>query len=295
VSGGIIALAIFRAESVRDYHARLDSDRQGFLLQLALQQNLMGVDLHGKDLSGISMRYKDLRNANFRYANLAGVDFTGADLRGATMKYADLVDAKLNSADLRLSVLAGANLSGAEMIFVNAQGASFDGAVMHCVAANGGDFSSLQKVEVDELTSLGIDIYGTPSKLIRIGTYGEIKTKLTSVKAWRSTWQGCNFSGTNMSEADLRYSRYGDSRENSSTQDWDIPVPGIRALWKEKILRKHGHENFYVLALRKPATFEQADLRRAKLDFSEIAGVDFSSALTDGLTLDGCSVKMVAN
>ena len=73
------------------------------------------ISLHEFDLSGIDLRFSDLR-----CANLSGVRLQGAKLTGALMYGANLTNASLDGADLRLaeldrSTLREANLSASKL------------------------------------------------------------------------------------------------------------------------------------------------------------------------------------
>lgn len=87
--------------------------------------DLSGVSLKGKNLKGV-----DFSNANLQGANLAGADLSDADLRGAfldsaKLNHALLYDTILCQASLRDADLEGASLDGADL-----RDAILDGAVM---------------------------------------------------------------------------------------------------------------------------------------------------------------------
>ncbi|RYG07036.1 MAG: pentapeptide repeat-containing protein, partial [Caulobacteraceae bacterium] len=72
------------------------------------------------DLSGLSLKGRNLADADFAAACLEGCDLTGAKLDnanffGADMQDAILAEASLRRADLRGACLRGADLSGADM------------------------------------------------------------------------------------------------------------------------------------------------------------------------------------
>jgi uncharacterized protein YjbI with pentapeptide repeats len=72
-------------------------------------------DLHGRDLSGVSLRYGILRRFNFAGANLSGADLSFADLRASDLSHVNLRGARLRGADLRFADLQGADLSGSDL------------------------------------------------------------------------------------------------------------------------------------------------------------------------------------
>jgi uncharacterized protein YjbI with pentapeptide repeats len=61
--------------------------------------DLEGQDLRG-DFSYASMRYANVRGADFYQATLVGTSFFNADLTGAKLSYADMTGANLVGADL---------------------------------------------------------------------------------------------------------------------------------------------------------------------------------------------------
>jgi uncharacterized protein YjbI with pentapeptide repeats len=72
------------------------------------------------DMSGVSLRGRNLTDADFTGANLADADLRGAKLDNANLFGVDLQNARLNGAslrrsDLRGSCLRGADLSGADL------------------------------------------------------------------------------------------------------------------------------------------------------------------------------------
>ncbi len=66
------------------------------------QNNFIGIDLSGQNLSG-----GDFRGVTLNYANLAGTDFSYAVLTGVSFANADVTGANFQGADLR-----GANFAG---------------------------------------------------------------------------------------------------------------------------------------------------------------------------------------
>ena len=89
------------------------------------QADLSGLTLRAKNLSGARLRQSDLSLAvmgrtrftggDLRDVNAYGGVFGGASFAGANLTNASLVGAYLEGANFRGATLAGANLSGAEM------------------------------------------------------------------------------------------------------------------------------------------------------------------------------------
>jgi hypothetical protein len=79
------------------------AERRDLQLQLGLQNNLVGIDLNRRDLSGFYLSGKDLRYANLTKANLRRANLSGVDLRHATLDFADLRGTKLDKTSLKPS------------------------------------------------------------------------------------------------------------------------------------------------------------------------------------------------
>jgi uncharacterized protein YjbI with pentapeptide repeats len=77
---------------------------------------LQDVYFNSTNLEGADLREAGLQGADFRDANLRGADLTRADLRGAHLKRVDLREATLEKTDLRYAALLHSDLSGASMI-----------------------------------------------------------------------------------------------------------------------------------------------------------------------------------
>ena len=115
-----------------------------------------GNDLVMDYITFTSLDYSDLKNANFKnaelryasfsFANLSNADLSGADLRCAIMKDTDLSNADLSGADLTLTYIGGANLSNA-----NLSGANIDDALTVRSALNDpAQYTCLQKILLGE-------------------------------------------------------------------------------------------------------------------------------------------------
>ena len=81
------------------------------------------VDLTSKRLSGLDLRNVDFKGANLRWARMNNTDLIGAILRGAILDSAWLLDANLERADLR-----GASLASTQMRRANLRDANLSGA-----------------------------------------------------------------------------------------------------------------------------------------------------------------------
>jgi hypothetical protein len=100
---------------------RQDARYQAEMLA-ALQQDLSGVDLIGRDLSRFYLRGKKLRGAKLENTTLFAANLSYAVLAGAYMQNADLEAALLNCADLSGADLTGASLRWADLSDANLRG-----------------------------------------------------------------------------------------------------------------------------------------------------------------------------
>ncbi|OLP17167.1 hypothetical protein BST81_17610 [Leptolyngbya sp. 'hensonii'] len=82
-------------------HLRWADLREASLLGAVLEQaNLTGVDLRWADLTDANLKGADLRGANLCFANLRGANLAQANLRAADLREAELQDTNLDQADL---------------------------------------------------------------------------------------------------------------------------------------------------------------------------------------------------
>ncbi len=75
-----------------------------------------GLDLRGRNLTGIKLTSTNLREANLRDTNLSGINLIQADLRLANLSKANLSSAILNEAQLLITNLSHANLNDSSLV-----------------------------------------------------------------------------------------------------------------------------------------------------------------------------------
>jgi len=81
------------------------------------------IDLTSKRLSGLDLRDVDFKSANLRWARMNNTDLRGANLSNTVLDSAWLIDANLERADLR-----GASLASTQMRRANLRNANLSGA-----------------------------------------------------------------------------------------------------------------------------------------------------------------------
>lgn len=116
---GFTQLEIDRRANARlresDRTRERSAQRQTLQLTVGLQQNLHGIDLSRRDLSGFYLEEKNFSGANFTQANLRGADFVGANLSSSYLDGAQLDGADISEADIRFSKVRKASLHGTDM------------------------------------------------------------------------------------------------------------------------------------------------------------------------------------
>ncbi len=168
VVAGLLAFAVWLIDDLR----RPVEEHDALQVTLGLQQEMPGIDLHGKDLSGFDLTDRNLEGADLEDAdlsstslvrtNLADANLAHADLSGANLEEADLGGADLSDADLRdveatLSVLREARMQDADL-----SGAELSGADMRGVCLAGGSLAdaSLPDARLEDAALTDVDLEG---------------------------------------------------------------------------------------------------------------------------------------
>lgn len=110
----------------------LDILKQGFATWNQWRQKHPGTyaDLHGADLTGVSLFNTNLSNVNLAGANLTGVSLSNANLSHSDLSNANLSDTYLPWCNLSNAFLQNANLSRSNLTGVNLAGADLSGATL---------------------------------------------------------------------------------------------------------------------------------------------------------------------
>ncbi len=151
----------------------------------AERPDLSGSSLRGRNLNRLNLSQASLSGVDFQQAELCYVDLSNADLYGANLSAAYLVEAKLGGADLSgaglvEAHLVRADLKGANLSEARLSGADLRGADLSNAGLNGADLSSANLFEADlsgaslEFAILGFTIFGN--------------TNLTAVQALESCY-----------------------------------------------------------------------------------------------------------
>ncbi len=165
---GLLAFAVWLVGELR----HPVEERNALRITLGLQQEMPGIDLHGKDLDGFNLARRNLEGAdlegaglsdailvgtNLREANLAGADLSGANLKGAKLMGADLSGADLRGAEASL-----ARFREARMVEADLSGAELSGAEMQGVCLAGGSLAnaSLPDAHLEKAALTDADLEG---------------------------------------------------------------------------------------------------------------------------------------
>ncbi len=111
-------------------HHRWVEDGHGDRAQLT-GLDLTGTSLRNRNLSFADLNDADLAGADLRDSNLSSANMRGAGLRDADLRGADLRNADLSDADLRGANLLGTKLEGAELWRANLQGCRIGAKQLH--------------------------------------------------------------------------------------------------------------------------------------------------------------------
>jgi uncharacterized protein YjbI with pentapeptide repeats len=143
----------------------------------AVRPDLSGVDLGGRQLSGIDLSFSDLRACNFSNSDLTlaqmrEADVTGADLQFATLRNANLYGACLGGANLRESKLLLTNFTSAKLPDADLSGAHVSRTVFYRCMLRGANFTGswisdavFSGVDLRAVTGLEMANYEGPSSV----------------------------------------------------------------------------------------------------------------------------------
>jgi uncharacterized protein YjbI with pentapeptide repeats len=254
--------------------AAMDADaaeRTRVLVQLALEtgESLAGRDLTGAVLSGMRLRGLDLAGALLEAADLSGCDLGGANLEGAVLAKARLDGADLTEARLRGANLGGARLCDAVLVRADLRDAVLGNADLAGARCTGADFTGADWMEA----KLGaVDLSGAT-----LGQCNLIKADLRGARL-----AGADLADANLIECDLDGADLAGARLEKTTF---VTCQGEGASFREARMRGailvHG-SSF------PRADFSSADMEKANLRGTVLAGARFDRAALAGADLSEC-------
>lgn len=216
----------------------------------------IGMNLIGRDLSGLNLAKTnfveaqlqgvDLNGVNLYEADLSGANLTGANLRNANLNDAKLIGANLSRADLGGSSLFGANLSGANLTEAD-----------------------LTKVDLTETTLSGASF---------------AKARLTDANLQNANLAGIEFTEANLTGANLQQvSLSGGSLSRADLSGAQLMTADLTGAWLN-------------LTNLTGANLSNADLAGsrligAQLTSSNLTGAHLQGAVAIGANLDGANLR----
>jgi uncharacterized protein YjbI with pentapeptide repeats len=218
LTGALIAFAVLALQVLVELRSQnegiqrqREADQQALLLLLGRQQNLSGVDLHGKNLKDAYLVSKVMRGAKLAGANLEGTSLEGATLVEASLGGANLDNALLQNADLRNADLTGASLVGAKLADARLDAASLSPAKGKVTNLSGADLSNaFVRADLRRANLTGATLVGT-----RLATANLAGADLGAADLQFADLRGANLKGTklkyskNLDQAiDLSYATY---------------------------------------------------------------------------------------
>jgi len=113
------------------------------------KQEIEALHKDGVSLSGVQLKFADMRNAKLVNADLSNADLTRSDFSGASLYGVNLEGANLFKANFE-----GANINAANMRKCNLLGVDFAGAKLNNVDW-GDDYKVINEIDAEKATSIG--------------------------------------------------------------------------------------------------------------------------------------------
>ena len=159
------------------------------IIKEVLEQHKIWLDSHGKEgkkailknmpMSGLNLKYADLRKADLSGSDLKNADLSYAYLRGANLNDTDLTGANLKFATLIRASLRGANLSDADLRNTDLTGADLINASLYRADLRD---TKLARTVLPERTLI---ILGLHYSVFICGDWVRVGCKVYSANEWR--------------------------------------------------------------------------------------------------------------
>lgn len=291
------------------------SDLEGVDLSGAVleESNFSGANLTEANLSGATLTGAKFEGATLVKTNLSGVSASEASFVKADLKEADLSDSDLSNADFTGADLTGATIKGSDFSYATMQNAlcqsiQGEGAIFTETDLSGLDFSHSQLNNAD-FTGATLKETNFSQATLQNTRFDEAKGEgavfIEADMQKSRTDENTNFAGANFSQANLADARW-DSTDCSGSQFNEAGLTGAsmtKCCFNKSDLSfakasnadfsksdfsaaNMAKINLFKGSLRK-AILVQTDLRG-----SNLYGVDFYNAATEGILLDKANLKM---
>ena len=160
---------------------------------LAPATSFATMDLHGIDLTGVSLVAKDFDGANLTGASLAGAQVSGATFKGANLTGVSMAGLKLTDVDF-----TGATMQSTDFSDASLAGATLQGEILHGAVLAGASFELNPAVPSNDVDLSGMDLQ-------RATFEGELGT--TGVMQ-RTNFAGAQLGGASFRDVDLTGSNF---------------------------------------------------------------------------------------
>ncbi|HEV7227855.1 pentapeptide repeat-containing protein [Brevundimonas sp.] len=268
------------------------------------------------DLSGLSLKGRNLADADFAAAAMIGCDLTGTRLDNATffgtdLQDAVLVDASLRRADLRGACLRGADLSGADLFEADLR----EGAIAAADAQKGYRIVEARRRDGDEVTQAhGACLVGANLQRSKMGGVIAIQAdftdavmkdcKLVRANLKQASFRGADLAGADLSGADLSgadlrdavligvtaamWRTDGANMDGALTDDRSCAAP-VSKMPAAEMLREHAQWCETGGRDGRPSVFDGVDLRALK----SIGGLNLTALSAKGAVFYGLDMEGV--
>ncbi|WP_438040506.1 DUF2169 domain-containing protein [Sorangium sp. So ce128] len=242
---------------------------------------------------GLAMEVDEpLANRDFTGANLAGMSLSGVDLSGAFLESADLSGCDLSRANLEGAVLARANLEGANLTEARLRGANLGGATLRRASLERADLKEavLSRAELAGARFSGADLTGADWIEAKPGGADFTGATLGQCNLLKADLSGARFTGADLSDANLVESTLDGADFSSATlrKTTFVACHGERVSFRSACFQQgvvvHG-SSF------PEADFSDADMERANLRGTVLAGARLDRANLRGADLSGCDAS----
>ena len=266
------------------------------------------------DLSGLSLRGRQLCDADFTGAVAADCDFTGARLDNANMFCVDLqntilVDASMRRVDLRGATLRGANLAGADLFEADLREGSIQtadaklGLKVYEHAHRAGEMSgaslvgaNLQRSKLSGVMAVRADFTDAVMK----------DAKLIRANLKHCSLNGADLAGADLSRADLAGADLRDAvLVGAKTLSWNVTNADMKGALTDKPSGRDVADLPYDEMLRahalwcetagedgSPSSFDGADLRALKsIRGLNLTALSAREAVFYGLDMEGVQLQ----
>jgi uncharacterized protein YjbI with pentapeptide repeats len=227
-----------------------------------------GLDLRGRNLTGIKLTSTDLREANLRDTNLSGINLIKADLRLANLSKANLSAAILNEAQLLIANLSHANLTDSSLVGADLRRANlqYTTLVRACLTSGLLNFANLRHANLAQANLMAT----------RLDYANLSQANLNHANLQYGNLCHSHFRNTNLSCANLK----GVNLRNADLTGADLSYADLRGadLSGANLSQANLHGANLGKTDCRYANFSQANLNHANLNHANLEFINFTEA-----------------